>query len=88
MRRVFDGGDGWDRGGMFCRSMERGEWARRLLKEDGEEVVEVGGEDDEADCDAISACFCGAVSDRESGSDAIALAIMSARSLVDLCIGQ
>jgi hypothetical protein len=88
MRRVFDGGDGCDRGGMFCRSMERGEWARRLLKEDGEEVVEVGGEDDEVDCDAISARFCGAVSDRESGSDAIALAIMSARSLVDLCIGQ
>ena len=71
---------------MFCRSMERGVWARRLLREDGEEAVEVGGEDDEADCDVISAWFCGAVSDRESGSDTITLAIMSARSLVDLCI--
>jgi hypothetical protein len=88
MRRVFDGGDGWDRGGMFCRSMERGEWARRLLREDGEEAVEVGGEDDEADCDAISAWFCGAVSDRESEFDGVALAIMSARSLVDLCMDQ
>ena len=88
MRRVFDGGDGWERGGIFCRSMERGEWARRLLREDGEEVVEVGGEDDEADCDAISAWFCSAVSDRESGSDAIASAIMSARSPVNLCMDQ
>ena len=63
---------------MFCRSMDRGEWARRLLKEDGEEVVEVGGEDDEA------AWFCGAVSDRDSECVSIAPAIMSARSLVDL----
>ena len=69
---------------MFCRSMERGEWARRLLKEDGEEVVGVGGEDDEADCGAISAWFCGAVSDRDSECVSIASAIMSARSLVDL----
>ena len=63
---------------MFCRSMERGEWARRLLKEDGEELVEVGGEDDEADCGAIPAWFCGAVSDRDSEFDAIASAIISA----------
>ena len=69
---------------MFCRSMERGEWARRLLKEDGEEVVGVGGEDDEADCGAISAWFCGTVLDRDSECVSIASAIMPARSLVDL----
>jgi hypothetical protein len=34
--------------------MERGEWARRLLMEDGEEAVEVGGEEDEVDCCDIS----------------------------------
>lgn len=63
---------------MFCRSMERGEWARRLLKEDGEEVVGVGGEDDdEAGFGAISAWFCGAVSDRDSECVSIASAIMS-----------
>lgn len=72
---------------MFCRSMERGVWARRLLREDGEEVIEVGGEDDEADWDAISTWFCGAISDRESESNAIASAVMSARSLVDLSMG-
>jgi hypothetical protein len=54
MRRVFDGGEGWESGGIFCKSMERGEWARRLLMEDGEEAVEVGGEEDEVDCCDIS----------------------------------
>jgi hypothetical protein len=34
---------------MFCRSMERGELARRLLKDDGDDAVETGGEEDEAD---------------------------------------
>jgi len=70
---------------MFCRSMERGEWARRLLKEDGEEVVEVGGEDDEADCGAILAWFCGAVSDRDSECVSIASAIICLLEAWSIC---
>lgn len=58
MRRVLEGGAGWERGGILCRSMERGEFARRLLKEVGDEAVEVGGEEDDADCCDISVRPC------------------------------
>ena len=38
---------------MFCRSMEKGELARRLLiddGDDGDDAPEVGGEEGEVDC--------------------------------------
>ena len=43
MRRVLEGGVGVERGGIFCRSIERGEWARRLERVVGEEEVLIGG---------------------------------------------
>ena len=38
---------------MFCRSIERGEWAWRLEKLDGEEEADVVGEEDGAECCCI-----------------------------------
>jgi hypothetical protein len=34
---------------MFCRSMEKGELARRLLIDDGDDAPEAGGEEGEVD---------------------------------------
>ena len=44
---------------MFCRSMERGELARRLPNEDGEEAVDIGGDEDVIGCCDMSAWFSG-----------------------------
>ena len=50
MRRVLEGGAGWDREGKVWRSIDNGEWARCLERLEGEEAVEVDGEEDEVDC--------------------------------------
>lgn len=47
IRRVLEGGEGWERGGMSAKSMERGEFLRCLAKEEGEDALEVGGEEEE-----------------------------------------
>lgn len=45
IRRVLDGGEGWLRGGIVERSIERGEAERRWVMGLGEEEVELGGEE-------------------------------------------
>ena len=77
IRRVFEGGEGWDKGEIFCRSIESGEWARCLEKLEGEEEVEVGGEED-AGCCCISDWWCG----RDKGCDLDCVTVASATMFV------
>lgn len=44
IRRVLEGGAGWERGGREDKSRDSGERARFADNEPGEEAVETGGE--------------------------------------------
>jgi hypothetical protein len=44
IRRVLEGGEGVERGGIELRSRERGVCVRRPEREEGDEEVETGGE--------------------------------------------
>ena len=88
-RSVLEGGEGWDRGGIFCRSIESGEWARCLEKLEGDEEVDVGGEE-VAGCWFISVLRCDCGCDCDSDSDCVTIASAMFRqswsSIVSRCV--
>ena len=51
IRRVLEGGEGWESGGIEDRSIDRADWARFAERPDGEEEDDRGGDSVEVECE-------------------------------------